>query len=103
MPDPGAEVVRRIEPGVHVGEMALPGVADAGRGGQLLGVVVAGRARVLEARPEAELELQLGRVAPEQERLEKDRRLGVRRGGLIAEAEMLRMPSGLARDRLANV
>ena len=44
--DPGAQVVGRVEARVHVGEVVLGRVADAGRLGQPLGVA-AGRAAVL--------------------------------------------------------
>src|ERR671938_1805683 len=73
--DPGAQVVRRVEAGVHVREEPVRAVAQAGRGAQELRVAV-GRAAVLaEPRPEAELEAELRDVAVEEEPLEEDRRL----------------------------
>src|SRR3989337_2786943 len=72
--DPGSEVVRRVEARIHVREVVLARVADAGGLGQPLGVAVRSAAVVAEAAPELELELELRRVAAEQERLEKDGR-----------------------------
>ncbi len=66
-------------------------------------VVVAGEAGLLEVGPEAQLVLKLGRIAPVQERLEEDRRLGIRPSVLVAEAEVLRVPARFTRDRLADV
>src|SRR5207253_10142985 len=50
--DPGAQVVRRIEARVHVGEVALPAVAKAGRLGQPVGVALRRAAVRREPRPE---------------------------------------------------
>src|SRR3954447_4989377 len=101
--DPGAEVVGRVEARVHVGEVGVAAVADAGRGGEEL-LVALGRAAVLgEARPEAELVAQLRLVAAKEERLEEDRRVRVVLRLRIREAEVLRVPAGLARDGFADV
>ena len=101
--DPGAQVVGRVEAGVHVREVRVRAVADAGRLGQRL-LVAVGRAAVLgEAAPEGELEAQLRLVAAEEQRLEEGRRLGVLRGLRVGEAEVARVPLGLPRDRLADV
>ena len=72
VPDPGAEIVGRVEAGIHVGEVAVGRVANARRGGQPLGVVVARQAGLVEVGPEVDLELKLRRVAPKQEGLEED-------------------------------
>src|SRR5947207_11893864 len=61
--DPGAQVVGRVEAGVHVGEVAVAAVADAGRLGQKLLVTLRRAAVAREARPEAELVAQLRLVA----------------------------------------
>ena len=54
-------------------------------------------------RPETELEAELRLVAAEEQRLEEDGGLGVLGGLLGGEAEVLRVPAGLARDRLDDV
>src|SRR5205085_4978636 len=101
--DPCTQVVRRVEAGVHVGEVAVAAVADAGRLGKELLVAGGGAAVVREARPETELVAQLRFVATVEQRLEEDGRLGVLRGLLVGEAEVARVPTGLARDRLDDV
>ena len=101
--DPGAEVVGRVEAGVHVREVAIRAVADARRAGQALLVAAGGAAVLAEAAPEVELELELGDVAPEEQRFHEDRRLGVLGGFLVREPEVARVPARLARDRLDDV
>src|SRR5688500_4872904 len=49
--DPGAEVVGRVEARVHVREIVLAWIADAGRIGQALGVAVSGSPVLAEAAP----------------------------------------------------
>ena len=80
--DPGAQVVGRVEAGVHVGQVALLAVAHPGRRRKPLGVARRGAAVLAEASPELELELELRHVTPEEQRLHEDRRLGVL-GGLL--------------------
>ena len=53
--------------------------------------------------PELELELELRRVAAEEQRLEEDRRLGVLLSLLVREPEVLGVPARLSRDRLDDV
>src|SRR4029077_14522425 len=57
---------------------------------------------LVEAAPEVELEEKLGRVAPIEQRLEERRRLRVPLRFLVREPEVLRVPAGLARDRLED-
>src|SRR5439155_24119092 len=78
-------------------------VEDSGRGGQPLGVADRRTTVRSEPGPEVQLEAQLRRVAPVEERFEEDRRLGVRRRLLVGEPEVLGMPAWLARDRLEDV
>src|SRR5579862_4268083 len=101
--DPRAKVVGRVEPGVHVAQVGVAPVADAGRLRQVLLVAVRRPAVLAEARPEVELEPQLRLVAPEEQRFEEDGRLGVLARLLVREAEVARVPPRLARDRLADV
>ena len=102
-PDPGAKVVGRVEAGVHVGEVGVRAVADAGRGGEPLLVTLGASAGLGEPRPERELESQLRLVAAEEHRLEERGRLGVLSGLLVGEAEVACVPLGLAGDRLDDV
>src|SRR5688500_7045258 len=101
--DPGTEIVRRVETRVHVREVVLARVTDPGRIGQALGVAGRGTTVVREATPELQLELELGGVAAEQERLEEDRRLSVLDRFLVREVEVLRVPGRLSRDCLDDV
>ena len=103
MADPGAQVVRRIETGIHVRQVAVARKANPRRCGQPLRVVLAGQPGLVEARPEVELELQLRRVTLEEKGLEEDRRLRVGARLLVRKAEVLGVPGGLARDCLADV
>ena len=103
MADPGAQVVGGVEARVHVRKVTVARVADARRGGELRGVVVTRRAGLFERRPETELEAQLRRVAAEQQPFQERRRLRVRPGLVGAEPEVLGVPAGLPRDRLADV
>jgi prepilin-type processing-associated H-X9-DG protein len=100
--DPRAQVVGRVEAGVHVGEKRVRAVTDTGGGGQPLGVALRGAAVVREPRPEVELELELRDVAPEEQRLQEDRGLGVLGRLLVGQPEVVRVPLGLARDRLQH-
>src|SRR5207244_3492643 len=101
--DPRTEVVGRVEPRVHVGEVVLAPVEDAGRLGQQALVHLRVAAVAVEARPEVELEPQLRLVAPVQERLQKRRRLRVLLRLVSREAEVLLVPPWLAADRLDDV
>src|ERR671925_1625151 len=83
--------------------MTFARIADACRRREPLGIVVARQSGSFEVGPEAELKLQLCRVAAEQKPFEEDRAVCVRACGLVVEAEMLRMPRRFARDRLADV
>ena len=103
MPDPRAQVVRGVETGIHVGEMTVCVIPQAGRLGEPPRVTFVRRSRVRELGPELELELELRRVAAEEERLEEDRRLGVLARVVVRKIEVLRVPARLARDRLADV
>jgi len=76
--DPGAQIVGGVEARVHIREMGVARVAHTGRAREPLGVVLARRPGVLEARPEAQLELQLRRVPAKQERFKELRRLRIR-------------------------
>src|SRR6478672_13077095 len=102
-PDPGAEVVRRVETGVHVGEVVVTPVADPRRFGQIALVEVGVAAVAGEARPEVELEPELRLVAAIEQRLEERRRLRVLPRLLRRQAEVLLVPLRLARDRLDDV
>src|SRR6266702_1510710 len=65
--DPCAQVVRRVEAGVHVREITVAAVADPGCFGQEL-LVAARRAAVVgETRPEPELIAELGLVPTEEQ------------------------------------
>src|SRR5205814_1033265 len=77
--NPGAKVVRRVEPRVHVGEVAVRAVAHARRIRQPLGVTGTRPTVLGEAVPELELELELRRVPPEEQRLDEHGRLRVLR------------------------
>src|SRR5439155_10489248 len=99
----GAQVVGGVEAGVHVREVRVRTVEDAGRGGQPLRVAGRRPAVLREPAPELELELQLRRVAAVEERFEEDGRLRVRRRLLVGEPEVARVPARLARDRLEDV
>src|SRR2546425_981324 len=54
--DPGAEVVGRVEVGIHVGEEVRRAIAHARRGGEALLVAVRLRALLGKPRPELEFE-----------------------------------------------
>ena len=101
--DPRPQVVGRIEARVHVREVAVAAVDEAGSGAQALGVTLGAAAVLEEARPEVELIVKLCDVAAEEERFEEDDRLGVLRRLLVREVEVPRVPRGLERDRLADV
>ena len=101
--DPGAEVVGRVEAGVHVGEVVLRRIADARGAGEPLGVAAGRPAVVAEAAPELELELELRRVAAEEQRLEEDRCFGILVRLLVGEPEVLGVPARLSRDRFHDV
>ena len=94
--DPRTQVVGGVEAGVHVGEKRVRAALDTG-GGTPLGVALRGAPVVREARPEVELELELGDVAAEEQGLRKIG-LGVLGRLLVGEAEVLGVPRGLARD-----
>ena len=100
--DPGAQVVGRVEARVHVREVCIGAVADTGRLAEALGVAVRSAAVLVEAAPELELEAELRRVAPIEQRIEEDRGLCVGRRLLVREAEVLGVPTGLAGDRLQD-
>src|SRR5262249_51393237 len=76
-PNPGAEVVGRVEAGVHVGDESVRAVTDAGGVRELLRVTVRRAAVLGEAAPELELEPELCRVAPVEQGLEEGGRLRV--------------------------
>src|SRR5439155_22175069 len=79
-------------------------VANPRRGCQQGRVVAFGGAALLgERRPEAELVAELRRVAPVEERLEKERGLRVLLRLTILQAERERVPAGLARHGLEDV
>ena len=98
--DPRSQVVGRVEAGVHVGDEPVRAVDVAGGLGQPVGVAVRRAAVLGEPRPEVELELQLRRVAPEEVRVEEDRRLGVLGRLLRRKVEVMLVPGGLAGERL---
>src|SRR5213592_1396528 len=83
--------------------MTVARIAKARRRGQPLRVILACQTGLIEVRPELELELELGRVAPEEERLEEGRRLRVRTRSLVRQPKVLGVPRGLTGDRLADV
>ena len=100
--DPGAQVVGRVEARVHVREVVVARVADAGRLADLLRVAVGRAAVLVEACPESSSNRELRRVAAEEQRLEEDRRLRVLARLLVREPEVLGVPAGLAGDRLED-
>ena len=101
--DPCAQIVGRVEAGVHVGEVAVAAVADPGRGGEELLVAPRRPAVVCEPRPEAELVAKLRLVAAVEQRLEEHGRLGVLGRLRVGETEVACVPPRLARNRLDDV
>src|SRR5205807_10108025 len=98
-PDPRAEIVGRVEPRVHVRQVAALVVAHSGRRRQLLGVAAESAAVLVEARPEAELVAELRGIAAEEERLQERVRLRVLGRFLVGELEVLHVPTALACDQ----
>src|SRR5207248_4462265 len=101
--DPRPQIVGRVEAPVHVGEVGVGAIANARCLGETLFVAVRRAAVLVEPSPEVELELQLGRIAAVENRLEERGRLRVPYRLVVGKAEVVGMPLGLARDRLEDV